>query len=139
MLSYTVRRVAGIVPILFVLVTMSFFVVRLAPGGPFDQEQGLPVQVRANLERAYGLSEPLPAQYLRYLKGLAHGDFGPSLKLRDFSVNDLIAQGLPVSATLGVMAMLLAVGLGVPLGVAAALYRGAALDHAVAAFVVLGI
>src|SRR5205807_56449 len=99
MLSYALRRIAGFVPTLLVVVTASFFVMRLAPGGPFDQEQALPPAVRANLERLYGLDEPLTLQYAHYLRALVHGDFGPSLRQRDFTVGDLIAQGLPLPAT----------------------------------------
>ena len=139
MLAYTVRRIAGIVPALLVIVTASFFIVRLAPGGPFDQEQTLAPQVRANLEHLYGLDRPLGVQYLRYVVGLAQGDFGPSLKLRDFTVTELIQAGLPVSATLGSCAVLLALLLGIPLGIAAALRHNTAADYGVAAFVVLGI
>src|SRR5437868_2777426 len=98
MLSYALRRIAGFVPTLLVVITASFFVMRLAPGGPFDQEQALPPAVRANLERLYGLDEPLTLQYAHYLRALVHGDFGPSLRQRDFTVGDLIAQGLPVAA-----------------------------------------
>ena len=101
MLHYAFRRIAGIVPTLLVIITVSFFIVRLAPGGPFEQEQTLSPQVRANLDRAYGLDRPIPVQYWRYLRGLAHGDFGPSLKYRNHTVNDIIAQGLPVSLALG--------------------------------------
>src|SRR5215831_16307762 len=108
MLAYSVRRILGLIPALLVIVTVSFFLVRLAPGGPFDQEHALPPQVRANLDRAYGLDQPLALQYVRYLEHLARGDFGPSFKLRDFSVSELIAAGLPVSATLGACALLLA-------------------------------
>src|ERR1700760_389180 len=118
MLRYAVRRIAGVIPTLLVMITASFFIVRLAPGGPFDQEQALSAQVRANLDRAYGLDQPITVQYCRYLRALAHGDFGPSFKQRDFSVSDLIAQGLPVSAALGASALLLAVAAGVPLGLA---------------------
>jgi len=74
------------VPTLFSIVTTSFFIVRLAPGGPFDQEQALPPQIRANLDKLYGLDQPLVTQYVHYLWRLVHGDFGPSFKLRDFSV-----------------------------------------------------
>jgi len=95
MLRYAVRRVAAVIPTLLVIITASFFIVRLAPGGPFDQEQTLSPQVRANLNAAYGLDRPIAVQYGRYLRGLAHGDFGPSLKQRDFSVTELIAQGCP--------------------------------------------
>lgn len=138
MLRYAVRRIAGIVPTLLVIITASFFIIRLAPGGPFDQEQTLAPAVRANLDRAYGLDQPLGVQYLQYLGALAHGDFGPSLKLRDFTVAELIAQGLPVSAALGLAAVLLAVLVGIPLGVVAAIWRDRALDHTVTGFAVLG-
>ena len=139
MLAYAARRLAAIPPTLFIIVTLAFVVVRAAPGGPFDAEQSLPPQVKANLERAYGLDQPLITQYLRYLRALAHGDFGPSLKYRDLSVRALIAQGLPVSLTLGIAALIVALALGVPLGVWAALRRGRAVDHALMGFAVLGV
>jgi ABC-type dipeptide/oligopeptide/nickel transport system permease component len=106
MLRYTVRRIAGIVPTLAVIVTASFFIVRLAPGGPFDLEHPLPPQVRANLDRAYGFDQPLAQQYLRYVGHLLQGDFGPSLKQRDFSVAELFRHVLrpallPVVSYLG--------------------------------------
>jgi oligopeptide transport system permease protein len=138
MLRYVIRRVAGVVPTLLVIITASFFIVRLAPGGPFDQEQTLPPQVRANLDKAYGLDRPLALQYWRYLNGLAHGDFGPSLKQRDFTVTELITQGLPVSAALGLAAMLLAIPLGVSLGIVAALRRNTAIDFGISGLAVLG-
>jgi oligopeptide transport system permease protein len=139
MLRYAVRRIAGVIPTLLVIVTASFFIVRLAPGGPFEQEQALSPQVRANLNAAYGLDRPIAVQYWRYLRGLAHGDFGPSLRQRDFSVTDLIAQGLPVSSTLGIAAMVLAVCGGIPLGIAAAVYKHTAVDAGITSLVVLGI
>jgi oligopeptide transport system permease protein len=139
MLAFAVRRLATLVPTLFVIVTLSFAVIRLAPGGPFDEEQAVLPEIRANLERAYGLDAPLPVQYLRYLKGLSHGDFGPSFKFKDFSVGELIAQGLPISLTLGLCAVLLAVLLGVPLGIVAALRQNRAGDFAIRSITVLGI
>jgi oligopeptide transport system permease protein len=129
MLSYALRRIAGTVPTLLVIISVSFCVVRLAPGGPFAQEQALPPAVRANLDRLYGLDQPLTVQYAHYLRGLLHGDFGPSLRQRDFSVSELIAQGLPLSATLGLAAILLAVLTGVPAGVVAALWRNRGADY----------
>ena len=131
MLSYTLRRIAGTVPTLLVIISVSFCVVRLAPGGPFAQEQALPPPVRANLERLYGLDEPLTVQYAHYLRGLLRGDFGPSLGQRDFTVSELIAQGLPLSATLGLAAILLAVLTGVPAGVLAALWRNRGADYCI--------
>src|SRR5678816_3583682 len=104
MLGYTLRRIVGLVPTLFVLVTLSFFIIRLAPGGPFDQEQALSPQIRANLDAAYGLDQPVAVQYGRYLAGLAHGDLGPSLRFKDFRVTELIASGLPLSLTIGLAA-----------------------------------
>jgi oligopeptide transport system permease protein len=139
MLRYAVRRIAGVIPTLLVIVSASFFIVRLAPGGPFDQEQTLSPQVRANLDAAYGLDRPIAVQYCRYLRALAHGDFGPSFKQRDFSVTDLIAQGLPVSSILGIAAIVLAILAGIPLGVAAAVYKQTAVDIGVTSLVVLGI
>src|SRR2546430_5146442 len=131
MLSYALRRIAGTVPPLLVIISVSFCVVRLAPGGPFAQEQALPPPVRANLERLYGLDEPLAVQYAHYLRGLLRGDFGPSLRQRDFTVSELIAQGLPLSATLGLAAIVLAVLTGVPAGVLAALGRNRAPDYCI--------
>ncbi|HLQ09538.1 MAG TPA: ABC transporter permease subunit [Steroidobacteraceae bacterium] len=131
MLSYALRRIAGTVPTLLVIISVSFCVVRLAPGGPFAQEQALPPAVRANLDRLYGLDQPLTVQYAHYLRGLLQGDFGPSLRQRDFSVSELIAQGLPLSATLGLAAILLAVLTGVPAGVLAALWRNRGADYCI--------
>jgi oligopeptide transport system permease protein len=138
MLRYAVRRIAGSVPVLLILVTLSFFVIRLAPGGPFEQ-RGLTPQERVNLDRLYGLDRPLGIQYLRYLDGLAHGDLGVSYKERDESVSGLIGEGLPVSATVGLAALLLATLAGVPLGVWAALRRGGIVDYAVTGLATLAI
>lgn len=133
------RRLLGLVPTLFCIVSASFFVVRLAPGGPFDQEQALAPQIRANLDKLYGLDQPVGVQYLHYLNGLAHGELGPSFKLRDFSVGELIAQGLPLSLTLGSAAILLAILLGIPCGILAALRRNTAADYGITTLVVLGV
>jgi oligopeptide transport system permease protein len=139
MLKLLLRRLLGALPTLFVIVTITFFLIRLAPGGPFDQEQRLPPEIAANLEAAYGLDQPLLVQYGRYLQGLVHGDFGPSFKYRDFTVTELIADGLPLSVTLGLSAILSAVLIGVPLGSFAALRRNRWPDHALMIVAVLGI
>ncbi len=139
MFAYAIRRVAILVPTLLAIVTLSFLIIRLAPGGPFDQEQALPPAIKANLEAAYGLDAPLSTQYFRYLRGLMHGDFGPSFKFRDVRVSELIGQGLPVSLALGACAVLLAILAGIPLGALAALRRNGAVDHAIRAVAVLGI
>jgi oligopeptide transport system permease protein len=138
-LGYALRRITGLVPTLFAIIALSFFVIRLAPGGPFDEEQRLPPQVKANLEKAYGLDRPLHVQFGRYVAALARGDFGPSYKFRDFTVGELIARGLPVSLTLGVAAILLALAVGVPLGAIAALRQHTSADYAVGAVAVLGV
>ena len=139
MLKLALRRVAALIPTLLIIVTVSFAIIRLAPGGPFDEEQGVSPAVRANLDRLYGLDQPLPVQYLRYLRALAHGDFGPSLRQRDFTVSELIGRGLPLSATLGLCAIAVALIAGIPAGIAAALWRGPGADLAVAAIGALGV
>ena len=139
MLGYAVRRIAGTVPTLLILVTLSFFVIRLAPGGPFDEERALTPQVRANLDHLYGLDQPLGLQYLHYLAGVVHGDFGLSYKLRDESVAGLIGEGLPVSVSVGFAALVLAILGGIPLGICAALRRGGVIDYAVTGLATLAI
>jgi oligopeptide transport system permease protein len=138
-LRYCLTRLAGAVPTLFVIVTIAFFLIRAAPGGPFDQEQTLPPQIKANLDVAYGLNQPIWTQYGRYLAALAHGDFGPSFKYKDFSVTELIGQGFPVTFELGAIAMALALGLGVPIGTFAALHHNSAADYAAMSLAVVGI
>ena len=130
MFAYALRRIAGLIPTLFVLVSLSFFIIRLAPGGPFDQEQALPAVVRANLDAAYGLDRPLISQYGSYLAGVAQGDLGPSFRYKDFRVTELIASGLPLSLTIGFAAAALAFLIGVPIGALAAWRANSLLDHA---------
>lgn len=139
MLRYLFRRLLGAIPTLFIIITVTFFMVRLAPGGPFDQEQALPEQIEANLEAAYGLDQPLLVQYGRYLRGLLHGDFGPSFRYRDFTVTELIAQGLPISLTLGIAALVLATLIGIPLGAVAAVQKNRPVDHVLMFLAVIGI
>jgi oligopeptide transport system permease protein len=139
MLRYFLTRLAGAVPTLLIIVTITFFLIRAAPGGPFDQEQTLPPEIMANLERAYGLDQPIWVQYGRYLGALAHGDFGPSFKYKDFSVTELIGQGFPVTLELGTIAMTLALILGIPLGTFAALRQNSAADYAAMSLAVVGI
>ena len=133
------RRLLGTLPTLVCIVSASFFIVRLTPGGPFDQEQALPPAIRANLDRLYGLDQPLGMQYVHYLKGLLHGDFGPSFNVRDFSVGELIAQGLPLSLTLGAAAIASSLLMGIPLGVAAARRRNSPVDLGITTAVMLGV
>ena len=94
MLRYVIKRLFTAIPTLFLIVTISFFLMRLAPGGPFNQEKGLNPTIKANLERQYHLDDPLYKQYLYYLNDLVHGDLGPSYNLPEFTVNELFAEGL---------------------------------------------
>ena len=137
--SYILRRLATALPTLFVVVTLSFFLMRLAPGGPFDLEQPLEAKVMENLRRIYRLDQPLLAQYLTYLGALLRGDFGPSFYFRDFTIGELFAHGLPVSMRLGASALLLALVIGAPLGGLAAFRHNRLADHAVMGFATAGI
>ncbi len=139
MLLYTLRRLAGAIPTIFIIVTLTFFLIRLAPGGPFDLERPLDPLIMANLRKAYNMDAPLWQQYLIYLGNLVQGDLGPSFTRRDFSVNDLFASGLPVSIMLGSMALFLAAVLGTILGAWAALRQNTTLDYTVVAVATFGI
>ncbi len=138
MLRYVLRRLLTAIPTLFVIVTISFFLMRVAPGGPFNQEKGLNPIIKANLERVFGLDQPLWQQYLTYLGNLMRGDFGPSYNLPDFTVNELFRFGLPVSMQLGASALVLALVVGCALGVFAALRQNSAVDYAVTALATAG-
>lgn len=132
-------RLLGGVPTLLILIALAFFLMRAAPGGPFDTEQPVPPAVRANLERAYHLDESLPQQFGRYLARLAHGDFGPSFQYPGYTVTDLIRAGFPVSLRIGALAMLLALVAGVAAGAFAALRHNRAADTAVMTAAMTGI
>lgn len=129
MFSFILRRVAGFFPVLFVIVSLSFFIMRLAPGGPFDQDRALPEQVRANIEARYHLDEPLWTQYFRYLGDVTRGDFGPSFRYPDRSVNELLGLGFPVSLLLGSCAMTVALLAGGTAGLLAGVRRNSLVDY----------
>jgi oligopeptide transport system permease protein len=139
MIRFVLRRLAWAIPTLWVIVTLSFFMLRAAPGGPFTEARRLPPQVMANLERMYHLNEPVWEQYGRYLVHIVRGDFGPSYVYRSTTVNQLIAQGLPVDLTIGGLALALALIIGMPLGMLAALRQNRAWDHVSMAGAMLGI
>jgi oligopeptide transport system permease protein len=139
MLSFILRRVATSIPTLFAIVTITFFLIRLAPGGPFDLERPLDAKILENLRKIYALDQPLIVQYWMYIKALAHGDFGPSYIMHDFNVHELFAKGLPVSIRLGLSALTLAVIAGGALGVIAALRQNTASDYAVTGLATIGI
>jgi oligopeptide transport system permease protein len=138
-LHYFLRRLGGAIPTLFVIIAGTFFMMRLAPGGPFARERKVPPEVEANLLKAYHLDQPLWQQFLHYLNGLLHGDFGPSFKYKDFSVADLIFGGFPVSLQLGAMAILLALVIGLTLGIWAALRQNSAVDYTAMSVSMVGI
>lgn len=122
---YFVKRLALLFPLLLIISFLAFMLVRVAPGGPFDRERRpASPEIERQIRAKYHLDEPKWQQYLRFLGNLAHGDFGPSLKYRSHTVNDIIAQGLPVSLTLGALAFCFALGVGIPLGYLTAVRRG---------------
>ena len=139
MLSYALRRTLAAIPTLLVLVALAFFLVRAAPGGPFDTERNLAPEIEANLEQAYHLDEPLVGQFARYLSNLLRGDFGPSFQYKDYTVTELIATGFPISLRLGGSAMLLALLAGIAAGILAALRQNRFADHGVMALAMTGI
>ena len=138
MLLYVLRRLLTAIPTMLFIVTLAFFLIRVAPGGPFNQERGLQPAIKANLEAQFGLNDPLWLQYLNYLNNLLHGNFGPSYNLPDFTVGELFANGLPVSVQLGSMALMLALFVGGSLGIVAALNQNKLADYAVIATATAG-
>ncbi len=139
MLKIILRRLLEAIPVLFVIVTMTFFFVRLAPGGPFAEEKSVPEQIRERLEEHYNLNAPLWKQYLDYLGGLVQGDLGPSFKEATYSVNELILLSLPVSLELGFYALIVALVVGLSAGIAASLRPNSATDYAPMSLAMLGI
>jgi oligopeptide transport system permease protein len=137
--TYALRRLLLFVPTLWVIATVTFFLVRLAPGGPFQSEKEIPAAAKEQLMRTYGLDRPLPEQYGRFLWNAARGDFGVSYRFPQRQVRDIVTTGFRVSAELGLWALLLAVALGVPLGVLAAVSQNRAADHAVMALALAGV
>ncbi len=130
MFSFIVKRLAIAVPTLLILVIFSFVLMFAAPGGPFDSERPLPPEVMANVLERYGLDQPYWKQMFDYVKNVVlHFDFGPSFQYRDRTVNDVIAQGFPVTLTYGAWSALVAVIVGVSLGVAAAIRQNTWLDY----------
>jgi oligopeptide transport system permease protein len=138
-LSFIFRRFLSAIPTLFIIITLSFFLIRLAPGGPFDLERPLEAKVMENLNRIYQLDKTLIEQYWLYLAAVMRGDFGPSFILRDFSVAELFARGLPISMTLGALALSVAIIVGGTLGSIAALRQNSTIDYMVTGMGALGL
>jgi oligopeptide transport system permease protein len=139
-LKFILRRLLlEAIPTLLVLVTVTFFLIRLAPGGPFASEINVPDEVKAAIEAKYRLDQPMPMQYLGYLGDLVQGDLGPSMKYKDFTVNDLVSQAIPVSFRLGLVAFVVALVLGVLAGVLAALRQNSWIDYSVMGVAMIGV
>ncbi|WP_114388745.1 oligopeptide ABC transporter permease OppB [Notoacmeibacter marinus] len=139
MFGYAIRRLLGAIPTLFFIITAAFFLIRVAPGGPFDRERTLEAKVLENLNRVFHLDKPVWEQYFYYLGNLMRGDLGPSFVYRDFSVQQLLANGLPISIQLGGYALILAFIIGTLLGTIAALRQNGAIDYLVIAVATFGI
>ncbi len=141
MVKYILKRIGAGILSLFVLVTITFFLLHVIPGGPFSpaENRNVPTKILEKISDQYGLNDPIPVQYVRYLKNLAHGDLGTSFKKQDTTVNELIAQGFPVSAKVGIWGVLISLAVGVPLGVIAAVKRGKLPDGAAMVFATIGV
>jgi oligopeptide transport system permease protein len=139
MLRFIARRLLETIPVLLIIVTATFFMIRFVPGGPFTAEKAVTPEILRNLEAHYGLDQPLHRQYLDYLGDLLRGDLGPSFKYPTRTVNEIIADKLPVSLELGGWALAVALLLGIPLGITAAVKHNSFLDYLCSAFGMIGI
>ena len=139
MLKFIAKRIFEAIPTMLVLITVSFFLMRFAPGNPFSTEKPLPPEVMANIEAKYGLDKPVFEQYTTYLFNVVQGDFGPSFKYLDYSVNELISVALPVSAKVGFVAFIFTVILGVTVGTIAALKHNTWVDYTIMSTAMLGV
>ncbi len=139
MLKFIAKRIFEAIPTMLVLITVSFFLMRFAPGNPFSSERPLPPEVMANIEAKYGLDKPVFEQYTTYLTNVIQGDFGHSFKYLDYTVNELISVALPVSAKVGFIAFIFTVILGVTVGTIAALKQNTWVDYAIMSTAMLGV
>jgi oligopeptide transport system permease protein len=139
MLSYALRRVMSAIPVALIAITACFFILRLAPGGPFDQERALPQQILRNLRAAYDLDQPLIVQYFLYLGRLLRGDLGPSMVVQDFTVSQLLGLGLPFSLMLGLVAFVIATAIGLLAGMVAAVTQNKWPDYVLVLIVMIGV
>lgn len=139
MLGYTLKRLASALPTLLVVLVLAFMLVHSAPGGPFDQERAVAPQIKARMDAAYGLDQPIWIQFGRYFGGLVRGDFGPSYRYPQYTVTELIGASFPVSLTLGLMAIIVGVIGGIAMGTLAALRQNRWLDHVLMTLSMTGI
>jgi len=139
MLRFALLRILGAIPTLFVVVGAAFMLVHAAPGGPFDAERVLPPEIEKNILAAYHLDEPLLKQFTRYVDGVLHGDLGPSYRYREYNVSEIIGNAFPVSFMLGALAIVVALSVGISLGLIAALHSNTIVDRLVSGFAMTGI
>jgi len=139
MFKFILKRIIEAIPTMLILITISFFLMRFAPGSPFSSERALPPQVMENINAKYGLDKPVFEQYTTYLTNILQGDFGPSFKYKDYTVNELVGAALPVSAKIGFVAFLFAVVFGVGIGTIAALRQNTWLDYSAMSTAMIGI
>lgn len=141
MIKYIIKRLLAGVLSLFVLVTLTFFLMHMIPGGPFSpsEQRNVPEKILEQIQDKYGLNDPVPVQYARYLNNLLHGDMGTSFKKQDTTVNELIANGFPVSAKVGALGIVAALAAGIPLGIVAAVRRGKLADGVSMVFATIGV
>ena len=139
MIRFIIRRLISLIPTLFLIVTFSFFIMKVAPGGPFSAERNPPPEVLANINKVYHLDEPLPKQYVRYLGNMLRGDLGPSFRYKDYTVNDLIGNTMPNSLILGITALCSALVFGLLVGLISAVKRNSVADYVAMSVAVIGI
>ena len=139
MTRFILRRIAVSIPVIFLVASTTFFIMRLAPGGPFLSERAIPPEIQANLQAKYGLDQPLWVQYGRYLRNLIQFDLGPSYKYPERTVNEIIAEGFPVSLQLGLSALAFALLVGIPGGVISAFKHGGIIDRLTMSVILVGI
>jgi len=137
--KYILKRILGLIPTMFIIITLSFFIIRLAPGGPFSSEKKVTPEVMQNLLKKYHMDESLPKQYLRYIGNICRGDLGPSYKNKDYTVNQLIKASLPNSLILGTVSLLMAVFFGVLVGIISALRKNSLADYTSMSVAIVGI
>lgn len=128
MFAMILKRILASIPVLLIIATLTFCLVRIVPGGPFDEDKNLPPEIIKNLEAKYNLDKPIHVQYVLYLNRLVHGDLGVSYKYVDRTVTDILGDAFPVSLQLGLMGLVIAILVGIPLGTLAANFRGTFID-----------
>ena len=137
--TFILRRILQVIPTLWVIATLTFILMKLTPGGPFDDEKPVSPEVKALIEAHYGMDQPIHMQYIRFLRQRLQGDFGPSYKYVGWDVDEIIAQSFPVSLELGLYALLIAITLGVPIGILAALKQNRPADDLLMGLAMIGI